>query len=195
MVVHVIADQPPEVLFVQCDDMVQDLAPATSYPSFSLKTAVTLPVIRRNSVPTRISDLALCVVSRFAALHARLLGVEGNLRIIACPDNPDFWDGSGVPEVSTIGATFGSRERPLTFQRGRGTSREAPLRGKPNRRFQSVRSTCGRQVVRSRFNASQGAPPGGAQRGAGGGTISPDLGLECIAARAQARSQNRGPGG
>ena len=35
MVVRVIADQPSEMLFVQCDDMVKDLAPATSHPSFS----------------------------------------------------------------------------------------------------------------------------------------------------------------
>jgi len=35
MVVRVIADQPAEMLFVQSDDMVKDLAPATSHPSFS----------------------------------------------------------------------------------------------------------------------------------------------------------------
>ena len=34
MVVHVIADQPAEMWFVQRDDVVEDLPPATSYPSF-----------------------------------------------------------------------------------------------------------------------------------------------------------------
>ena len=34
VVVHVIADQPPEMLLVQCDDMVQHLAPGTSDPPF-----------------------------------------------------------------------------------------------------------------------------------------------------------------
>ena len=35
MILHVITDQPTEMLFVQRDDMVQDLSPATSHPSFS----------------------------------------------------------------------------------------------------------------------------------------------------------------
>ena len=34
MIVHVITDQPAEMLFVQCDDMVQDLAATASDPSF-----------------------------------------------------------------------------------------------------------------------------------------------------------------
>jgi hypothetical protein len=33
MVVHVITDQTAEMLFVQCNDMIQDLAPATSDPA------------------------------------------------------------------------------------------------------------------------------------------------------------------
>jgi hypothetical protein len=34
VVVHVIADQPTEMCFVQRDDVVEDLSPATSHPSF-----------------------------------------------------------------------------------------------------------------------------------------------------------------
>jgi hypothetical protein len=34
MVVDVIADQPPEMLFVQRDDMVEDFATATAHPAF-----------------------------------------------------------------------------------------------------------------------------------------------------------------
>ena len=34
LVVHVIADQPPKMWFVQRDHVVQDLSPATSHPSF-----------------------------------------------------------------------------------------------------------------------------------------------------------------
>src|SRR5262245_49510513 len=34
MVVHIIADQPAEMQFIQCDYMVQDLPPATSDPAF-----------------------------------------------------------------------------------------------------------------------------------------------------------------
>ena len=33
MVVHVIAHQPTEVRFVECDHVIEDLAPATSHPS------------------------------------------------------------------------------------------------------------------------------------------------------------------
>ena len=33
VVAHVVAHQPPEMCFVQCDDMVQDLSPATSDPA------------------------------------------------------------------------------------------------------------------------------------------------------------------
>ena len=35
VVVHVIANQPPEMLFVQRDDMIENLAAGTSGPSFS----------------------------------------------------------------------------------------------------------------------------------------------------------------
>jgi hypothetical protein len=35
MVAHVVADQSAEMLFIPGDDMVQDLAPNTSHPSFS----------------------------------------------------------------------------------------------------------------------------------------------------------------
>jgi len=34
VIAHVIADQPEEVWFVQRDDVVEDLSPATSDPSF-----------------------------------------------------------------------------------------------------------------------------------------------------------------
>jgi hypothetical protein len=34
MVVHIIANEPPQVLFVQHDDMVENLAAAASYPAF-----------------------------------------------------------------------------------------------------------------------------------------------------------------
>ena len=34
MVVHVIADQPAKMCFVQRDEMVKDFAAATSYPAF-----------------------------------------------------------------------------------------------------------------------------------------------------------------
>ena len=34
MVVHVIADQPAKMLFIQRDDVVEDFSPATSHPSF-----------------------------------------------------------------------------------------------------------------------------------------------------------------
>ena len=34
VVAHVLADQPPEMLFVQRDDVIEDLAAATSNPAF-----------------------------------------------------------------------------------------------------------------------------------------------------------------
>jgi len=34
MVVHVIADQPAKMLFIQRNDVVEDFSPATSHPSF-----------------------------------------------------------------------------------------------------------------------------------------------------------------
>jgi hypothetical protein len=34
VVVHVLADQPTEMWFVQRDDVVENLSPATSHPSF-----------------------------------------------------------------------------------------------------------------------------------------------------------------
>ena len=42
VVVHVIADQPAEMLFVQRDDVVEDLATATSHPSFSDSIGVSI---------------------------------------------------------------------------------------------------------------------------------------------------------
>ena len=63
MVVHVIANEPPQMLFVQRDDMVENLAAAASYPTF-----------RGPVLPRRLNTRAL----RF---EARRLQKRNHIRI------------------------------------------------------------------------------------------------------------------
>ena len=39
MVIHVIAEQPEEMLFIQRDDVVEDLAATTTHPAFATRFA------------------------------------------------------------------------------------------------------------------------------------------------------------
>ena len=63
VVVHVIANEPPQVLFVQRDDMVENLSAAASYPAF------------------RGPVLPGCLNTRALGLHASSLQEGNHIRI------------------------------------------------------------------------------------------------------------------
>src|SRR5260370_18015038 len=85
MVVHVVAERPAEMWFVQRDDVVEDLSPATSDPSL------------------RDSILPRCLYARPFALQSRCLQERDHLVVecrIAIEDHIPIRTPSGKPSRS-----------------------------------------------------------------------------------------------
>ena len=89
VVVHVIADQPPEMLLVQCDDMVQHLAPGTSDPPFRYSILPGRLDARPFWFQTRRLQKRNHVSVEFQiAVHDRVAIRTGLGKRFACPRRP-----------------------------------------------------------------------------------------------------------